>query len=394
MQELLRECEKAYGEHDYSRLDWLSNQILAQDKCNETALTYKLYIYCDWRQYHLVFRIADKIHRLYPDNCHAYNAKAIAYMGRKEFDKALKCCEEGLEIKDYYWLKINKTESLISLNRTDDAYEFFKSFDIRDYNFTKALINCAKYSEISEYDEGLSKKELLDYFFKRCRYLERRGNWEEILTVCDEIFKIDEDNEIALEYKIHSFAFLEKNEEVLKCCNHALKLYLDNYRFYFLKAETLLWGLEDIDGAIEYYEKGFALVEDFDRHWPAIDNLVNALNKKANQAIEKDNCTKAVNIYDKILFYKPREFKALDNIDKLVEEHNIDFEPSKHYKESLRLKNEVENRFNQIDEYLKTIEICEYDDEYVNGCSEFKDYNSLAEYIHDIIICLMDAYPG
>jgi len=113
MLELLKECEKAYCEDNYSRLDWACNQILEQQENNETALTYKLYVYCDWRQYHLVFRISDKIHELYPNNYHAYNAEAMAYMAKKEFEKALKCCDEGLKIKDYYWLRMNRIESLM-----------------------------------------------------------------------------------------------------------------------------------------------------------------------------------------------------------------------------------------------------------------------------------------
>ena len=32
-----------------------------------------------------------------------------------------------------------------------------------------------------------------------------------------------------------------------------------------------------------------------------------------------------------------------------------------------------------------------YDDEYVNRCIEFKDYNSIDEYIRDIVICFMDS---
>ena len=391
MQELLKECEKAYGEHDYSRLSWACNQILKQDKSNETALTYKLYVYCDWRQYHMVFEVADQIQRLYPDNYHAYNAKAMAYSGKNEFKKALKYCEEGLKINDYYWLKINKIESLINLNRTDEAYEFFKSCDIADYTFTEALINCGKYSKIHEYDEGLSEDELVDYLLNRCRYLNRGGFFEEILTVCDEIFKIDEDNEIALGYKIH---FLDDDEEILRYCRHAIKLYPGNFRFHFKKAETLLWGLKDIDGAIGCYEKGLNLVEDFDRYWFEIDNLIDALNNKADQLIESDNYIQAVNMYDKILYYKPNEFNALDNIDSLVKEHDSGYEQSEHYKKSLKLRTELEKRFDKIEEYLKDIEIGEYDGEYVNGCSEFKDYKSLAEYIRDVIICLMEAYPG
>ena len=42
MDELIRECEKAYDKKNFSRLDWFCNEILEQQKINETALTYKL----------------------------------------------------------------------------------------------------------------------------------------------------------------------------------------------------------------------------------------------------------------------------------------------------------------------------------------------------------------
>jgi tetratricopeptide (TPR) repeat protein len=329
----------------------------------------------------------------YPNNIHVYNAKAIAYLDRAEFDKALECCQAGLKIKDYYWLRANKIEALIGLNRIDEAFEFYNSSDIPAYSFTEALINCGKYSEISKYGYELSEKELLDCLFKRCQYLDRKGNREEILKVCEEIFKLDKDNETALQYKIRSLAFLQRDEEVLKCSEYAIKLYPDNFRFYFEKAETLLWSFDDIDAAVECYEKGFSLAGDFDRFWHDIDNIVVALNKKADRAIESGDYKKAVDIYDKILFYKPREFKALDNIDALVGKHGVKYEPSEYYNESLKLRIELENRFCQIDEYLKAIDIGEYDPEYVNGCSEFKEYKTLSEYVRDIIICLMEAYP-
>ena len=391
IEDLLKECEKAYDENNYSRLDWACNLILERHKNNEAALTYKLYIYCDWRQYHLVFSVADQIQMFYPNNFHVYNAKAIVYLDKQEFEKALECCETGLKIKDYYWLRMNKIEALISLNRIDEAFEFCKASDIPNYNFTKALINCGKYSEISRYEHEMSEKELMDCFFKRCRHLDRRGKRDEILEVCEEIFKLDKDNEMALQYKIHS---LINDEEILKCSDYAIKLYPDNFRFLFEKAKTLLWAFADIDGAIECYEKGFALAGDFDRYWFDIDNLVDALYKKADRVIESGDYKKAVNIYDKILFYKPREFKALDNIDALAGEHDLGYEPSEHYNVSLKLRIELENRFDQIDEYLKAIEVGEYDTEYVNGCSEFKEYESLEEYVRDIIICLMEAYPN
>lgn len=144
IKELLDECDRAYANNDYSRLDWACSSILEEDKTNETALTYRLYIFCDWRQYHLVFRLADKIQRIYPENPHPYNAMAIVHMDKKEFEKALGCCEEGLKIRDHQGLRKNKIEALISLNRIGEALKFYNNSPIPDYDFTEALINCAK----------------------------------------------------------------------------------------------------------------------------------------------------------------------------------------------------------------------------------------------------------
>ena len=394
MDELIKECEKAYQEKDYSRLDWVCNQILEQHKNNETALTYKLYIYCDWRQYHLVFSIADQIHMLYPNNYHAYNAKAIVYLGKKEFKKALDCCEEGLKIKDYYWLRINEIEALISLNRIDEAYEFYNSSEIQDYNFTKALINCEKYSELSKYeDDVLSNDELVEYLLNRCFDLDDKGKREEVVNVCDEIFKIDKDNETALIYKVYALAHLGRNDELLKYADYGIKLYPKMPMFYLLKAEVVYYDLEDLDKAINLYEKGLSLFGNPRGHWSQIDQLVCALNDKANQLIESGNYKDAVQIYDKILFYKPKEFEALDKINSLTKEHNIDYNHTEHYNESLKLKEESQRRIKQLDDFLETIVIGEYDEDYVSGCSEFKDYNSFEEYVRDVIICLMESYP-
>ena len=393
MQELLNECKKAYEEKNFSRLEWACNRILEGDSNNETALTYKLYVYCDWHQHHLVFSIANQIHELYPSNYHAYNAEARAFLNKKEFEEALRSCEKGLEIEDYHRLRVNKIEALISLDRLDEAYEFCDSSEIPDYNFTKALINCGKYSKLSEYDEGLSKDELVDCLLKRCKYLNQRGNNNEILEACDEIFKIDKDNENALEYKVLALAFLDRPDEELQWSNYAIGLYPNNHSFYFIKGEVLYYHLKDIDGAIECFEKGLSLVDDVEC-FIARDELVFALNDKADQLIESGEYEDAINAYDRILFYNPKEFEALDNIDLLVRQHGIDYGYSKNYKKSLKLRIKIKNRADEIDRYLKTIIIGEYDDEYVNGCSEFKDYASIDDYVRDIIICLMEAYPG
>lgn len=393
MDELIKECEKEYGQENYSRLDWLCNQILEQDRMNETALTYQLYIFCKWRQHHLVFRTAEEIHNAYPDNYHAYNVKAMAHLTKGEFQKALDCCEEGLKIKDYHWLRMNKIEALISLNRIDEAYEFHNSGEIPDYNFTKALINCGKYGEIKGYRDDLSDEEIVEYLLKRCFDLDDRGDYEEVVRACDEIFKVEGDNEEALIYKAIALAHLERNDELLEICDYGIRSYPKISLFYFLKAETSYYDLKKLDEAIELYEKGLSLSSNPHSHWGRISDLTYALNDKADQLIESGNYREAVQTYDKILFYKPEEFDALDKINTLTKEYEIDYKPTEHYNESARLRCESQRRIKRIDDFLERIVIGKYDEDYVRGCSEFKDYSSFEEYVRDVIICLMESYP-
>ncbi len=226
-----------------------------------------------------------------------------------------------------------------------------------------------------------------------CKKAYDERNYSRLEQVCNMILDEDRKNEIALGYKIFSLAWLERNDEVLEWADYAISLYPNNYRFYFEKAEALLWAFDDVDGAIETYEKGLSLVEDFDEHWFSVDNIVYALYKKADRLRQSGNYTGAIDAYDRILFYKPSEFKVLDCIESITKEHDVDYEASKHYEQALDLRQRARKRAEKIDDYLNGIEIGEYGEEYINGLSEFKDYSSLDEYIRDLIICLMESYP-
>lgn len=46
-----------------------------------------------------------------------------------------------------------------------------------------------------------------------------------------------------------------------------------------------------------------------------------------------------------------------------------------------------------LETLCKNLKGKEYDRTYVNGCEEFKEYDSFDEYVKDVIICLMAAYP-
>ena len=46
-----------------------------------------------------------------------------------------------------------------------------------------------------------------------------------------------------------------------------------------------------------------------------------------------------------------------------------------------------------LDKLCENFHIINYTPTYINRCKTFKDYNSLDEYVKDIIICLMDIFP-
>lgn len=387
MDNLLEKCEKLYG-HDEHALERLCNEILESDNDNEIALSYKAAVYCNWHQYHLAIDLLEKIHALYPQNYWAFYTASCMYMGKKDFENALLSCNEGLAIKSINPLKINKISALLCLERFDEAHEFYKNSKVCDYTFTNALIDCGKYSKVHDYEIELSDTELVESYLKRCKCLYNGWNRSEILDVCSEIFKIDPTNNAAMGYMIFALGCLDRHDEALLWSDKAISLYPDDYYFYFEKADTLLWAFKDYDGAIKSLEKGFLLVENPERYWHEIDNMVYALENKADTLLNSEKTAEPIEVYDRILFYRPNEFKALEKIEELGIEYD-----SENYRKSLKLRQNSRQRSKKIDDFLNGIEIGEFDDEYINGCGKFKDYKCLEEYIRDIIICLMGTYP-
>lgn len=103
IQNLLNECDCAYDEKDFKKLIGLCGEILKKDPDNQTALSYKSISYCFLNQPQKALEIL-KAGKLYPDNYYHKNITAMAYYDLGEYEKSLKCCEEGLKIKDFDWL--------------------------------------------------------------------------------------------------------------------------------------------------------------------------------------------------------------------------------------------------------------------------------------------------
>ena len=372
---------------------WGFKEYFEKNEDDEIALTCRLYYlynedFCDYSE---IYTLTDKIHRLFPDNYHAYNVEAMARLDNGEFKKAIECCKQGLKIKDYFPLKISMTEALICLERTDEAFEFYTSSQIPNYSFTEALIHCEKYSKISQYKENFTAEELVDLLLDKCRYLSNKsshvikGKKERIQRVCDEIFNLDCDNEVALGYKLISMNFHEQYKKALKCANHAIKLYPNNFRFYLLKAEILHLVCRNLDGAIENYEKAVSL-ESFNDN--AAVCLIGALKDKTKECISLKNYTGAVECCEKILSfpkYKKTRLEALFTLEAIVKKQNLEYEPSRNYCETIKLNRKVYD--------CLTLDVGEYGAEYVGRCRQFRDYDSFADYLRDVFICLIELCP-
>ena len=150
MEKLLEECENAYRSHDFKRLLKLSDEILREDSQNQIAIGYKSISYCFLNQPKDALELLGKAIKLYPNNYHYKNNAAMAYYMLGEYEKSLKCCDEGLKIKKFDWLCENRIKALLKLGRIDDAIDCYENsptfIEICDL-----MIEAGKYAEAFNY---------------------------------------------------------------------------------------------------------------------------------------------------------------------------------------------------------------------------------------------------
>ena len=77
-----------------------------------------------------------------------------------------------------------------------------------------------------------------------------------------------------------------------------------------------------------------------------------------------------------------------------MDEGDVSYEPGENYRISSELKEILDEKSRKTDEWLSSIEIGDYDRDYVESLSKFRNYNSIDEYVRDIIICLIESYLG
>ena len=108
-------------------------------------------------------------------------------------------------------------------------------------------------------------------------------DFERLIVLCDEIFKIDPDSQNAIGYKSAAYIFLNQPEKALEILERGIELYPDNY---YLNNHLAMayYDLGDYEKSLKYCEQGLR-VKDFD--W-LYENKIKALLKldRVDEAIE------------------------------------------------------------------------------------------------------------
>lgn len=117
----LKECDKLYGLKDFKGLSKKCDEILEKHPDNQNAIGYKGISQLLSGNPDEARKTLERGVEMYPDNYYLKNNLSMAYYGLREYEKSLKCCEEGLKIKSFDRLWENKIKALIRLDRIDDA---------------------------------------------------------------------------------------------------------------------------------------------------------------------------------------------------------------------------------------------------------------------------------
>lgn len=150
LKEQLKKCDRVYALRDYKALLKLSDEILERYPDNQTALGYKGISHCFLGQYDEAKDTLEKAIERHPKNFYLKNNLAMVYYDLGQYEKSLKCCEEGLKINDFDWLYENKIKALLRLDRVDEAMDCYENGPW-NIEITDLLIEAGKYSLALKY---------------------------------------------------------------------------------------------------------------------------------------------------------------------------------------------------------------------------------------------------
>lgn len=146
----LNECDKLYERQDFRGLLKKCDEILENNPENQSAIGYKTISQIFLGNPDEALETLERGVEKYPKNYYLKNNLSMAYYDLGEYEKSLKCCDEGLKIKNFDWLWENKIKALLKLDLIDEAIECYENapgiIEIVDL-----MIDVGKYRETLRY---------------------------------------------------------------------------------------------------------------------------------------------------------------------------------------------------------------------------------------------------
>ncbi len=123
----LNECDKLYERQDFRGLLKKCDEILENNPENQSAIGYKTISQIFLGNPDEALETLERGVEKYPKNYYLKNNLSMAYYDLGEYEKSLKCCDEGLKIKNFDWLWENKIKALLKLDLIYEAIEFYEN---------------------------------------------------------------------------------------------------------------------------------------------------------------------------------------------------------------------------------------------------------------------------
>lgn len=189
-------------------------------------------LYSEMKKYEKSYYAYDKAIKLNPEICLPYVGKGSAASKLEQYDDALICFDEAI--------KLDSSNGDAWFNKGNVLYKL-KNYDGAIFSYNQGLnLNPEDYMAL--YNKGNILYDL--------------NNFNEALNCYDIMLKLDSNNFLALINKSNCLNKLNRYTEAKKILNNLLKENYDedNLNVLFNMGDCL-FGLDDFEGALKYYDK-------------------------------------------------------------------------------------------------------------------------------------------
>ncbi len=163
----------------------------------------------------------------------------------------------------------------------------------------------------------------IEKLLDECARLYSEGNYQEVVNACNEILKMDLNNQRALGYKARCLYLLGRCDEALTLLNNALILYPYNTYYFDVKAEILMYK-EEYGKAIQCFNETFKIgIPDEDTLDFIKREYGTCLSLRMDQLIEREKYVEAWKCYNQQLKIRSIDLersKIIDEFKKYVEQ--------------------------------------------------------------------------